>query len=165
MSKVKWDQAKISSASTQPGRYRTFNDMFKKAVERDNEQRQANDYLLKAMPALNALLEYKLKNNEPLVVMRPLQYQTSILNTQQDEDDGFYANVSKSERLAQFVDVQNTIMPGTVLVLKALDNTLQEFIFRDGTGKEHCINFADKNKLLTQTTVFEEVKNFLENNK
>jgi hypothetical protein len=40
--------------------------------------------------------------------------------------------------------------------------SLQEFIFKDGMGNEHCLNFSEKNNLLTQTSIFEEVRNYLE---
>jgi hypothetical protein len=53
-------------------------------------------------------------------------------------------------------------MPGTRLVLKSLDMGLQEFVFVDGKGEEHCLNFVERNNLMTQTNVFEEVKQYLE---
>lgn len=159
---VRWDAPKIASAKLIKGGYKSFHDMFKKAVDREEEQRQADAYLQKMMPALVALLEYKLAHGEPLLVMRPLNYQTSVM--QSDEDDGFYS-VSKSQdekELVKFVDVMRTITPGTQLILKSLDPVLQEFVFNDARGKEHAINYQDRDKLLTQTTIYEEVKGLLE---
>jgi hypothetical protein len=53
-------------------------------------------------------------------------------------------------------------MPGTSLILKSLDTALQEFVFTDGTGREHSLNFCERNNLLTQTSIFEEIKNYFE---
>lgn len=157
--KVVWGAPKITSSVKKPGSYNNFKEMFAKATERQAEQDQAIEYLNKAMPALNALLEFRLQKGESLVVMRPLQYQTSQLNI--EEEDNFYHNRNADTKVPQFQDVMKTIMPGTVLVLKSLDTGLQEFVFRDGMGKEHCISFSEKNKLLTQTDIFEEVRNFI----
>ncbi len=159
---VRWDAPKISSSKLIKGGYRNFHDMFKKAVDRDNEQREADEYLKKAMPAMVALLEYKLSKSEPLIVMRPLVYQTSAV--QSEEDDGFY-NTSKSQNekdIGKFIDVMRTISPGTQLMLKSLDTGLEEFVFIDGRGKEHAISYSDRDKLLTQTDIFEGVKSFLQ---
>lgn len=162
MKKVTWGPPKIASAKRTPGTYGSFQELLQKANAMKAEQEEAQAYLQKAMPAMVAMLEYKLRNREPLVVMRPLRYQTSALNG--EDDDGFYA-VRKSESNPQFKDVIITIMPGTQLVLKSLDMALQEFVFVDGVGKEHALNFSERNNLMTQTSIFEEVKSYLESNK
>jgi hypothetical protein len=81
---------------------------------------------------------------------------------QKAEDDGFYQNSASDGRNSRFVDVEEIIYPGTQLVLKSLDAPMQEFIFEDGTGKEHALNFSYRNQLMTQTDVFETVKQLLE---
>jgi hypothetical protein len=154
MKKVIWGQPKISSTEQKPGTYRTYREFLAKAQGLHAEQEQAQAYLLKAMPIMSALLEHNLRNREPLIVMRPLNYQTSEL----PEEDGFYKSTSNPK----FKDVMKTIMPGTQLMLKSLDMSLQEFVFEDAAGKEHAINFADKNLLLTQTQIYENTKAFLE---
>ncbi len=159
---VRWDAPKITSGINPGGKARKFfKEEFQKAVERDREQQSAVEYLRKANPVMVSLLEYKLKNREPLIVMRTLQYQTSELQKNED-DDGFY-KVKNQSHNEKYVDVLRTILPGTKLVLKSLDMSLQEFIFEDGRGKEHAINFADRDRLMTQTNVFEEVRAFLSN--
>lgn len=155
--KVSWGDPKIASAKRAPGTYSSFQELLQKSNAIRAEQEEAQAYLQKAMPAMIALLEYKLRNQEPLVVMRPLRYQTSALNT--EEDDGFYKSQAQDPK---FKDVFKTIMPGTQLVLKSLDMALQEFVFVDAMGNEHALNFAERNNLLTQTSIFEEVKQFLE---
>lgn len=159
MKKVTWGAPKVGSANRAPGTYGSFQEMFKKAEALRAEQEEAQEYLKKAQPAMVALLEYKLRHKEPLTVMRPLRYQTSEMPGAED-NDGFY-NVKKSDN-PKFQDVIKTIMPGTQLILKSLDMSLQEFVFVDGMGKEHALNFCERDNLLTQTSIFEEVKNYLE---
>lgn len=160
---VRWDAPKITSSARRPGTYGSFNEMFKKAVERDKEQNEAQEYLVKMMPVMVALLEHKLRTKEPLIVMRPFRYQTSDLE-KNDDDDGFYNKSKNQNPNEKFVDMIKTILPGTQLILKSLDNGLQEFVFTDARGKEYAINYAERNNLMTQTNIFEEVKTFLASN-
>lgn len=161
MKKVTWGPPKVASANRKPGTYNSFQELLQKSNAMRAEQEEAQEFLIKAMPAMVALLEYKLRHREPLVVMRPLRYQTSEMPGE-EEDDGFY-RVQKSQSNPKYQDVIKTLVPGTVLVLKSLDMALQEFVFEDGTGKEHAMNFAERNNLMTQTSVFEEVKAYLVN--
>lgn len=154
---VNWGPPKIASAKRAPGTYGSFRELMEKSSNLQQEQQEAQNFLAKAMPAMVALLEYKLRNQEPLIVMRPLRYQTSDIN--QEEDDGFYKSSNKDPK---FKDVIRTILPGTQLVLKSLDMALQEFVFQDASGKEHSLNFVERNNILTQTNIFEEVKSYLE---
>ena len=154
---VRWDAPKISSAKRLPGAYGSYQEFLQKANVLQAEQEAAQNYLQKAMGPMVALLEYKLRHREPLVVMRPLRYQTSELDG--DQDDGFYKSRSANPK---FKDTVRTILPGTQLMLKSLDMSLQEFVFEDAMGKEHALNFSERNNLLTQTNIFEEVKSFLE---
>lgn len=159
--KVVWGKPKITSA-VQKG-YRNYKEFLQKANEVRAEQEQAQEYLRKANPAMTKLLELRMKNGEGLMVMRPLRYRTSEIP--QEEDDGFY-NVRKSENsIGTFREVVKTIMPGTKLILKSLDMGLNEFIFEDSMGGEHAISFEDKNLLMTQTDIFETVRNLFEANK
>lgn len=159
---VTWDPPKIASAAVRPGHYRSFQEFMAKANVLADEQQAAEAYLRKAMPAMVALLEFKLRNREPLLVMRPLRYQTSEIVKGDAIDDSFYNRRSDDRPNDKFTDVVKTILPGTQLVLKSLDTALNEFIFEDGQGIEHCLNFAERNNLMTQTSVFEEVRNYLE---
>ena len=157
--KVTWGPPKISSAKKTPGTYSSFQEFFQKAEGFRKEQEEANEYLRKAYPGMLALLDWKIKNGEALVVMRPLQYQTSELPGQGD-DDGFYK--SQPSLNPKFQDVIKTLTPGTMLMFKSFDAVLQEFVFEDGQGREHAINVTDRNKLLTQTDIFETVKKYFE---
>jgi hypothetical protein len=160
--KVVWPEAKISS-SKKSGTYSNYREFLQKANTMQVEQQSAQEYLSKAMPAMSKLLELRLRNGEGLMVMRPLNYMSSSMNSD-DDDDGFY-NVRKSENSSRFVDKRVTIMPGTKLMLKSLDVGLREFVFQDAMGKEHGISFDDKNLLMTQTDVFETIRNLFEANK
>jgi hypothetical protein len=157
---VTWPQAKIASAKRSPGTYGSYQELLAKANGLRAEQEAAEKYLMKAMPAMVALLEYKLRHREPLVVMRPLRYQTSEIVKGDEVDQAYYRN--SSPRQEKFEDVIKTILPGTELVLKSLDMALQEFVFADAMGNEHSLNFVERNNLMTQTNIFEEVKSFLE---
>jgi len=163
MKKVVWGEGQYTSA-VRPGHYRSYAEFLQKAEALRAEQELAKAYLSKALPAMTKLLEIRLANREALTVMRPLSYKTSCLQSemQDDLDKSFYNN-SKNPQQDKFIDVVKTINPGTQLVLKALDPTLREFIFEDGMGKEHAISFDDRNALMTQTDVFEVVRQLFEN--
>lgn len=159
---VIWPEAKISSAERAPGSYGSFRELVNKAEGLRAEQEKAEAFLRKAMPFMLAILEHRLKYNEPLTVMRPLRFQTSELQSQQDDNDGFY-NTRKSETVNdKFVDVIKTILPGTQLLLKAIDPNLQEFIFVDALNKEYALNFVERNNLMTQTDIYESTMKYLE---
>lgn len=157
--KIVWPEPKISSAKRAPGTYGSFNEFLAKADAIRFEQEKAEAFLKKAFPVMLTLLEHRMMNGEPLVVMRPLRYQTSELPGE-SEDDGFY-NVRKSDN-PKFVDVIKTIFPGTQLMLKAIDTVLQEFVFVDAQEKEYALNFAERNNLMTQTDIYETAKNYME---
>ncbi len=163
MSKVvNWGAPKIASNNRAPGTYNSFQELLEKSNAIHAEQQAAQAYLQKAMPAMVALLEYKLRNQEPLIVMRPLRYQTSEIVKGDAIDDAFYNRRSDEKPNDKFTDIVKTIMPGTQLMLKSLDTALQEFVFVDAVGNEHALNFAERNNLLTQTNIYEEAKQFLE---
>lgn len=161
--KIVWPSAKVTSAKT-AGTYGSYQEFVQKANVIRSEQEQAQAFLKKAMPAMVALLDFKLRHKEPLVVMRPLRYQTSEIQKGDDVDDAFYNRRREDRVNDKFTDVVKTILPGTQLVLKSLDMSLQEFIFEDARGKEHAINFVERDNLLTQTSIYEEVKKFIEEN-
>ena len=162
MKKVIWPEAKITS-SKPGGTYGSFSELMAKSNKMRLEQQKAQELLQKAFPGMLKLLEIKLSNNEPLTVMRPLQYQTSKLSKSDDGmddlDRAFY-NTSKrkdSEDVGKFTDVMITIKPGTQLMLKGIDVPMREFLFEDSNGKKHDINFDDRNKLMTQTDIYETI--------
>lgn len=169
--KYAWPEGKYSSAARRPGSYTSLQEMVQKAESFRQEQLNAQAYLAKAQPAMLKLLEIRLTKGIPLVVMRPLQFQTSCLKSELDDemDRSFYGGVHangdnefQKAQNANYVDTVKTIVPGTQLVLKSLDPQMQEFVFEDAQGKEYAINYADRNKLLTQTDIFETVQKYLE---
>lgn len=165
MKKVVWTPpSSIHNPKKQAGQYGSFKELVQKANRVREEQEQAQAYLHKAMPAMLKLLEMRLQKGEALRVMRPIRYQTSKLQSElqkSEYDDGFYNNPNRSAN-DKFVDVVETVLPGTQLVLKALDPNLREFIFQDGGGKEYAIPFETRNQLMTQTDVFETVRGLFE---
>jgi hypothetical protein len=162
MKKVVWGDGKYTSA-TRPGQYRSYAEFAAKSNRIADEQAKAISYLQKAMHPMLTLLNIRLTNGEPLTVLRPLRYNTSMLKSQMEDDiDRSFYNNSKNPQNDKFVDVVKTINPGTQIVLKALDPTMREFIFVDLMGKEHPISYDDRNSLLTQTDIFETVQKLLE---
>lgn len=163
MKKVVWGEGKFSS-QTQPGHYRTLGEALEKGERLRAEHEKAQSYLVKALPAMLKLLEIRMTNGQPLFVMRPLQYQTSMLKSQMEDDldKSFYNTSKNSGSDDKFVNVLKTVTPGTKLMLKSLDPTMREFIFVDGMNCEHPISYDDRNKLLTQTDIFETVQKLFE---
>lgn len=163
MKKVSWGPPQLQNPNSPflKGQ-KTFKQVWENGMKLEAEQQAAQQYLIKAQPAMVALLEYKLRHREPLVVMRPLRYQTSEIEKGDHIDDAFYNRNKDEKPNDKFTDVIKTILPGTQLMLKSLDMTLQEFVFEDAMGNEHAINFADRNALMTQTSIYEEVKKYLE---
>lgn len=142
-----------------PGQYANLREWLGKAEAMREEQAEAQAYLQKAGPAMAKLLELRLLDRTPLIVMRPFSYETSVLesSTQDALDRGFYK--SDQNKPDKFINVRKTITPGTQLIIKALDPNLQEFVFEDGVGVEHSISFDYRNALMTQTDIFETVRN------
>lgn len=162
MKKVIWGDGKFASQKP-AGHYGSFGEFVAKAEAFKAEQRKATSYLQKAMPAMLKLLEMRITGGEPLTVMRPLTYMTSVLKSslEDDLDKSFYNN-SGSNASDSFIDVRKTINPGTQIILKSLDPQLREFIFQDALGKEHAISYDERNALLTQTDIFETVQKLFE---
>lgn len=160
--KVIWEDKPIGRPA---GTYRTYADFVKKAETLRVEQEEAQAYLLKALPAMKKLLEIRFASHEPLTVIRPLRYQTSVLEStlRDDIDKSFYNE--RNARPDKFVIVTNTVVPGTQLILKGVDPNLREFIFKDALGVEHCISYDEQNALMTQTDVFETVRDLFEGGK
>lgn len=161
MKKVVWAEGKYSSQTA--GNYRSFGEFAAKHDARRAEQEKATSYLLKAMPAMLKALEMRISSGQPLYVMRPLRYTTSMLKSQLEDDlDKSFYNTSKTQGNDSFVTTVRVINPGTQLILKSLDPHMKEFIFNDGEGKEHAISYDDRNALMTQTDIFEMISKLFE---
>src|SRR5882672_6042591 len=85
MKKVVWGDGKFTS-QPRPGHYRSYGELLQKSELIRAEQEQAQAYLQKAFPALVKLLEMRLTAGDPLIVMRPLRYQTSVLKSEMEDD-------------------------------------------------------------------------------
>lgn len=164
MKKVVWGEGKFGAAR-RPGMYGSIGEALEKSDRLRMEQEKAQSYLVKALPAMLTLLEIRFTNRNPLTVMRPLRYQTSVLKSEMEDDlDKSFYNTDKNVAQGndKFIDTVKTINPGTQLMLKGLDPNLREFIFQDGMGKEHAISYDERNSLLTQTDIFETVQKLFE---
>lgn len=160
---VVWGAPKITSAKMAPGHYRNYQEFAKVQNARAAEQQEAQEYLHKAYPLMEALFKLKIETKEPFFIMRPLRYQTSEIQKADEVDDAFYRGSSNNEKVNdKFVDTIKTIMPGTQIVLKSLDMSLQEFVFEDAMNQEHAINFVDAKNIMMQSDIFESVKSFLQ---
>lgn len=162
--RVVWSDGKVQAARP-AGTYSSYAEYLTKAERFREEQASAQAYLAKAELPMLKLLELRFTKGEPLIVMRPLRYQTSeIEGSNHDELDKSFYNTHKSsnDKMSKFIDVVKTIYPGTQLMLKGLDTQMREFIFTDGGGKEHAISFDERRALLTQTDIFETVREYFE---
>ena len=121
---------------------------------------KAQNFLRKAFEPMRALLEVRLKNRTPLRVMRPLVYDSSVL-AHQEEDDDFYVVKKSESALGTFVDTKIQIPVGETLLFKSLYPAMREFIFEDSKGKEHVISYDQQNLLMTQTDIYETVREFM----
>lgn len=127
------------------------------------EQKQVQENLAKALPAMEALLKCRMEDKTPLTIVRPFQYKTSELVHQYDQtwDDNEGGWVNGEVKYSAFQDVVKSIPSGTQLILKGLDHNLQEFIFEDQNGEEVVIPYNAKKGLMLQTNVYEDVVNFI----
>lgn len=162
MKKVVWGEGKFT-ARARPGQFRSLAEAIANGEAVRAEQEKAQSYLHKAYPAMLKLLEIRIQNGDPLTVMRPLRYTTSCLKSELEDDlDKSFYNNSKSSESDRYVTVTKVINPGTKLILKALDPSMSEFVFVDGANNEHCVSYDERNSLLTQTDIFETIRNLME---
>jgi len=158
--KIDWNRIYSPPKKVLGGEYSSGRDLLQKALEREEEQKKVHQNFQKALPAMNALLKCRLEEKTPLMVIRELRYQASDMvhqrawNPATGENDGEVTHSS-------FTDVIKSVKPGTRLLLKAVDNTMQEFIFSDQNGEELIIPFSAKQQLMTQTNIYESVVAFL----
>ena len=144
-------------------KYSSGRDYLQKGLEQEAEQRKMQENLVKAMPAMEALLKCRMEDKTPLTVIRPFQYQTSELVHQYEQhwDDSEGGWVNGEVQYSAFQDVAKSIQKGTQLILKGLDHNLSEFIFEDQAGNEVVIPYSAKKGLMLQTNIYEDVVNFI----
>ena len=163
--KIVWDAPKQAKPA---GTYGSYSEFVAKAEKIRKAQATADELFAKAMPVMAKLLEFRLAGGEPLIVKRPLVYQTSDFAKSEKGmdaiDRAFYNNSRMEERSedpGKFVDKRIQLAPGTQLMFKSIDAPMQEFIFEDQNGEEHAISFAEKKLLMTQTDIYEAAQSFL----
>lgn len=150
--KVVWSEPKLPSKPA--GQYNTYAEFAAKANERLAQQQEAQTLMAKCMPAMLKLLEIKMVNGEPLNVVRPLNYMS-------DEMHKSYNSMGESNG-AQFRTVRKTINVGAQLLFKSFDSVLNEFIFTDTrSSEEHAITSDQRNFLLTQTDIYETIRDLI----
>jgi hypothetical protein len=165
--KIDWDAIATPHGSRMhPGqrgpKYRSSKEYLQKGLQVEEEQKRIQENMAKTFPALEALLKCRLENGTPLQVNRPISYVTSELKHQRawnPHEEDYTGEIQKS----WFADTRKTIRPGTVLMLKSLDPTMSEFIFTDQDGNEFAVPYTAKEALMTQTNVYEDVINFMNN--
>lgn len=144
--KVVWGEPILTKKERKAGEYGSYKEFLVKANKVHEEQQKAQEYLQKALKPMLMLLEMRLSKGSPLIVRRPLEYSCSKFNPQS----------------GSFVSAKDVVLPGTKLLLKSLDPHLREFVFIDGQGNEVAISYDEKNKLMTQTDIFETAQEYLE---
>lgn len=139
----------------------SMKESFKKSYEQLHEQQKAEEMLKKAFPIMKNILLQRMMEKRTLTVMRPLPYTTEVLGGEED-DDGFYNNVSKSENAnAAFKSVTKMLQPGTELTFVQLEKSMNQLWFRTQDGQEVGIYLEEQNRLLTQTDIYEVVAKHL----
>lgn len=149
---INWDLLKINHGdraipSQGKPKYSNIKELFSKALENEKAQESRMEFLQKAQPLFETLLKSRMESGTELKVLRPLVYQTSVL--------------TGSEFNSKFINTQMVVNPGTSLILKSIDPTIQEFIFKDQNGNEIALPFSSKQNLITSTNIYEDVVNFL----
>ena len=156
MNQLVWPIGKFSSGNVQ--NRISLQDRMEKAYAIQRQNEEATAYLQKAMLPMLELLNFRLAKGIPLVVTRDISY--TVSDVEAEEDDGFY--LRKADSIGQFKNFRKAIPAGSSLLLKSLDSGLQEFILVDQNQKEHPISFDEKNVLLTNTDIYDDVRNFIE---
>lgn len=125
----------------------TGKQMFQKAYARMEAQEQQENLRKSIEPHLRQMLLDHMINRKPLKVLMPFQNPTETLGgiAVDEEDDGFYANISKSADSAQrtakatFETVMETVPNGIELVFKSLDKQLGQWLFKGSNGRDYAI--------------------------
>ena len=165
--KLDWDELyKPFGTQTVDGvqpKYRSGRELLQKRMEeqKNTERLQKNFY--KIVPALEALLKCRMESGNPLEVRRSISYTNSeLVHTYaqvEDRENGGWKN--GDVQYSQFQDVEKSLAPGTKLILKSLDPTMNEFIFEDQLGNEIILPYLSKQQLMTQTDIYESVLDFM----
>lgn len=163
--KIDWSQTytpKVGNIAGGLGSRNKFGSMkesFQKSHELLQEQRKAEETLQKAFPIMSNILVQRMVEKRPLIVIRPLPYTTETLG-EDEEDDGFYASVKKSEN-AQFKSVTKVIPVGTQLTFMQLEKSMNQLWFKTDSGEEIGIYVDEKKQLMTHTDIYEIVAKHL----
>lgn len=134
----------------------SMKESFAKSHAQLLEQEKAEKTLRKAFPGMKAILLQRMVEKRPLKVMRPLPYTTETLGGMDEEDDGFYSNMTKGEN-ASFKSITKVIPPGTELTFVTLEKSMGQLWFKTEKGEEIGIHLEEQNRLLTQTDIYEVV--------
>ncbi len=159
MKKINWDSTYSNpipkKVNVRPGTnsYSSGREYLAKAFENEKIQREINENLAKALPAMEALLKCRLASKTPLKVVRPFVYASSEIS----HTIGSGGEVVNSS----FHDVHKSLPLGTELTLTGIDHNLQEFIFVSQRGEEVALPYISKQQLMTQTTIYEDVIEFM----
>ena len=146
---INWDAISKSPVERKNVKYQSGKEMMTKSFEREQEAQEAKETMAKAFPVMNELFMIRYRNNTPLTVMRPLTFQSSVLQKG-------YGN-------AKYVDTNLTLKPGTILTLESVDTTMGEFLFKSDKDEDIAIPFTNKNNIFMNTDLYETAKLYLEN--
>lgn len=137
------------------GKYSSGKDLLQKAYKEDEIRTKIEQDLSKMLPAMEKLYAIRLCNRTPLKVVRPIIYVTSELqkSTRGDEMIG-----------GKYADVQKRIDPGTELMIKSINTSLQMLVFETSDGNEIEISYADQKQLMTCTDIYETVVDLFNKN-
>jgi hypothetical protein len=136
---------------------KTGTQLFKEAYDRVAKAEDHKAWRAEAEPLLKAHLLDHMVNGKPIMVLAPIKNPTESLNgvdSVDEDDDGFYSNVKKSETFnSKYIETIQTIPVGTQLFYKSWEKSLGQWIFKDTTGKEFAI--YDKPQIMFQGRLIE----------
>lgn len=130
------------------GKYSSGREMMEKSFQESLVQQEVEENLEKMLPAMEKLYVIRLHNHTPLKVMRPIIYQTSELQKSTRGDEMVNG---------KYTDVQKRINPGTELMVKSINPSMQMLVFEDSRGEEIEISFSEQKKLIMNTDIYETV--------
>lgn len=119
----------------------SYKEMMKKAYADEAAQRDQQELIKAQEPILKAKFLDAVINRREIHILKSFKNPTeSMYQKQEDEDDGFYQNISKGENIPKFQEVLETIPAGDILVFKHREKTLDQWIFKSlKTKREYAI--------------------------
>ena len=151
-----------STYNNRVGNHTSFRLKFERVQEQIKEMQVRQEKFQKALPFLEKQFLNRLLSKQAIRVTRALPYTAVVMQSEDEEDDGFY-KVRKSENFSsQFVEKVKTIPVGTNLTFVQFEKSMGQLWFKTDSGEEVGIYLNDKQNLMTHTDIYDVVIESLE---